>query len=871
MKLKLVAVLFLAITAIISVGYISYLGLTNLMTTLEETVKPDYREEKLQKLLYHISEAENGIRIYTITREYKYLHSYFDNNKKTDTLIQSLKANSLSDLYLIHSFDTIQQLINQKIRIQNRLIRLKQDQKRINVYEEVLNKIQDLERKNAVFDSLENAIEEAEFNLEKEILIKEQELTISENEMVDEKQGILKKIFGQGKKAQQEQLAQQENLLVKERELDTLIATKDTLSQIIDTIQKENLTAEVEQSLAEIKLKEETINRELTIAELILTRRDKNFSSAIQGKVARVQSHFDQIDMNQAKEASSFFSNITNLIKVIGSISSMIFLVLVFIIFNDIKINQRYRKQLEKSKQKAEDLAQAKNDFLSNMSHEIRTPMNAILGFAEQLNSASLNNKEKKQLGIIQNASQHLLSIINDILDFAKIEAGKIKLEKIPFYVPDNAQIVYDTLYQSAMDKNLHFDLEIEDQIKEHNVKGDPVRFRQILFNLAGNAIKFTKEGFVKIKIDHDFRHIIIKVMDSGIGIEKESISLIFKKFDQANQETSKKYGGTGLGLAIVKKLVEMQKGTISVKSEKNQGTEFTVKLPYIPAETHEKREESKDESMLAGKLLPDHINVLLVDDEEYNLLLLENILSNHSIPFQSAQSGSKAIELFSKHTFTIAFIDVQMDEMDGLETTRVIRDQFNSTIPIIAATASATEDTKKKCLAAGMDEILIKPISEQAFLELIKKHSKDSSDLNHQAEPTPSRKIEQETNNQHEIKDEIINEGFQEIERLFQDNKEMAISMTNIYYKSIQELIDRFTSYNVAQDLKKIKADAHRLMPSTRHMGFIQHADNLKTLEKCIDQNEELPKIEKLVEKIVRDSKTILEKLDEFLAVSQQ
>ncbi len=857
MKLKLIAILLLALSAILMVGFVSYFGLSNLMATIEATVKPDYREEKLQDLLYHLSEAENGVRIYTITRDPQYLRSFFSNNLQADSIIQYLRVNSIDNPYLFSAFDSIDQLISKKVNIQNRLVRLKQDQKRIDVYEEVLAKVQSLERKNAVFDSLENTIAETEKKLEREIIIKEQELILSENELTEEKQGLLKKIFGQGKKAERAQHAQQENVAIKEKELDTLLAVKDTLTNIIDTIRKENITSEVEQSLAEIKGKEEALNKELTIAELILTRRDKQFSNSIHQQVSKMQAYFDEKNASKATEASSFFSNITNLIKIIGTIFSVIFVVMAFIIFKDIKTNQRYRMQLERAKKKAERLAQAKNDFLSNMSHEIRTPMNAILGFAEQLSESPLDEKGKKQLSIIQNASQHLLSIINDILDFAKIEAGKIKLEKIPFYIPDNAQIVYDTLYKSALDKNLQFDLDISDQISEHHVKGDPVRFRQILFNLTGNAIKFTEEGFVKIIIDHDFRHIIIKVLDSGIGIEKENIHLIFKKFDQANQSTSKKYGGTGLGLAIVKKLVEMQRGLITVKSEKGQGTEFTVKLPYIPMDPseEEKLHQTDDEKVFLSHL--HNTRVLLVDDEEYNLLLLESILKKYSIPFVSVSNGSKAVEKFSKSQFDIAFVDLQMEDMDGIELTNVIRTQFNSDIPIIACTASANSETREKCLQAGMNHVLVKPIREKDFIQFIQKNidqnqsqRKVTNDIPPEGSPTNTI--------HHENK-------LDEIYRLFQNDKNMAMSMAGIYHKNLLE-INAFYKKEAFEALGKTRALAHKILPSTRHMGFESLAASLKELERQIEENGKSETINDLIKQIERESDDILRQIEEFI-----
>jgi len=857
LRVKLIVILFLAISAVALVGYVSYIGLNNLMTTLEETVQPDYREEQLQRLLYQISEAENSIRIYTITRESQYLNSYYSNVGKADTLIQSLIEGSTHDTYMAHHLDTISQLLNNKTSIQKRLIRLKQDQKRINVYEEVLAKIQSLERKNAVFDSLEIAVSTAEKNLEKEIQEKEKEIVLGETDTEEEKPGFFKRIFGSSKKDEQEEPAQGQIREKKVKELDTLLAAKDTLTNIIDTLKKENITQKIEQSLAEIKVREEKLNKELTIAELILTRRDKNIAYKIQHQVDLVQKYFNQQDVGQAEEASYFFGKITDLIKIIGTISSMLFLVLIFVVMNDIAVNQRYRKQLEVAKNKAEELALAKDEFLSNMSHEIRTPMNAILGFAEQLNNAKLSGQNRQQLNIIQNASKHLLSIINDILDYAKIEAGKIKLEKIPISIEENAQIVYDTLYKNASDKNLDFKLEIGQNIKNHYVKSDPVRFRQILFNLAGNAIKFTDRGFVKIFIDHDFRHIIIKVADSGIGIDQDSIHLIFKKFDQASSNTSRKYGGTGLGLAIVKKLIDMQKGLITVKSEKGEGTEFTVKLPYIPT-TRAKRSR-KEKSRSTEISLPENVKILLVDDEEYNLLLMESVFNKNNINYKSTRSGKEAIEMFKNEHFDLILIDLQMNDLDGFETTRLLREQHKTHIPIIAATASATREIKNKCINAGMNDILIKPILEGDLLNCLKLflHPDSALSAKNRKNEKPAAELAEKIDNSDNLK---------AIFTLFQNDKDLAINMTHIYFKNIVTAVSEFKDNIEPANLESIRNIAHRLIPSTRHMGFEKLADQLKCLEQNVVDKVSEEEIKRQAKQIITDSEEIIVRLEKFL-----
>jgi signal transduction histidine kinase len=218
------------------------------------------------------------------------------------------------------------------------------------------------------------------------------------------------------------------------KELDTLLAAKDTLHINPDSLQTEDITQELALALQEIKNREDQINKELTEIELMLTRRDRVIGLELQNQTEQIFNYFDQLDKGEARAAGSFFDKVTNQITIVGSVFAMLFFALILIILNDIKVNQRFRKQLEEAKIKAEKLAQAKDEFLSNMSHEIRTPLNAIIGFIEQLKMSDLNRQQEKFLGIIHDASNHLLSLINDILDYAKIEAGEVKTGEATFF-----------------------------------------------------------------------------------------------------------------------------------------------------------------------------------------------------------------------------------------------------------------------------------------------------------------------------------------------------------------------------------------------------------------------------------------------------
>ncbi|MDZ7604586.1 MAG: ATP-binding protein [Cyclobacteriaceae bacterium] len=856
MRIKLIIILVLAISAVSFVGYVSYHGLSSLMSTIEEAIEPDAREEEIEALLFRISEAENNLRIYTITRETKYLYPYYRNLAKADSTVQFLLERSENESYVLQCLDTIDQLLNKKTGIQNRLIRLSQQQDRIDVYQEVLTKIQSLERRNVLIDSLKNAINQAEETLEKEILEKEKEIESPWDTIPEVRRGFFRRIFKSDKKFKEEQLANQPEVEKRARELDTLLAVQDTLSTISDTLKNENFVLEIERTLTEIETRQDTLTKELALIELTLTIRDKALGSQIQDQATGIQRYFAQLDLVLANDASAFFKKITNQITIIGSIFSMLFIILVFVVLHDININQRYRKELELAKNDAERLAQAKEDFLSNMSHEIRTPLNAILGFAEQLNTAELKGEHRKQLGIIQSASTHLLSIINDILDYAKIDAGKIQLDKIPFSIEENARIVYDTFYKNANDKNIEYRLNLGHSIKDQIVVGDPVRFRQILFNLTGIAIKFTENGSVIISIDRDAGDIFMKVIDTGIGMDKNNLDLIFNKFDQIpSTNSSKKYGGTGLGLAIVKNLVELQGGSVSVVSEAGRGTEFTVKLPYPQQETDYKKPTNPVLDIDFSQF--ENIRVLIVDDEQYNRVLLETVLDKYNIYHESAKSGKEALEIFHKERFDVVLMDLLMNDLDGFEATRTLREKYGASIPIIALTATATRDIKEKCIKAGMNDVMIKPISENDLLKCLS--------LSFQSQVyTPSKN---ETSHDVELEDIDMNT----LSKIFQNDKTLTVSMTKLYLASLMTFVSGFSEGIDTIDTGTIRANAHKIIPSSRHMGFTRFADQLKQLELSLINKAGFNDLTEQLERIRSAANHIIARLKAFIDESEE
>ncbi|MCW3086294.1 MAG: multi-sensor hybrid histidine kinase [Bacteroidetes bacterium] len=416
-------------------------------------------------------------------------------------------------------------------------------------------------------------------------------------------------------------------------------------------------------------------------------------------------------------------SNTSNILTSLVASGILIMLVFLVIVYREVKHNNRLRKELLREKKSTEKLAKAKEEFLANMSHEIRTPMNVIVGFSEQLLKTGLANEQQKLLFNIKRSSNHLITIINEILDYSKMESGGIVLENIAFDVEEVLEEVYESFKNAAEKKGLELSYNIDEQVSK-TIVGDSVRLKQILLNLVANAVKFTEKGMIRItcKVAHaesGSQTLLFEVSDTGIGIGAENQLTIFEQFTQADSSVTRKYGGTGLGLTISKKLVELQQGSIAVKSETGKGSVFYFTIPYnLPVDEHMLAQQNAidpttGKEKLAGK------KVLIVDDDEMNKLLACHILESYEMKIDVADNGALALEKLIKKQYDIILMDLHMPEMGGLEAIAKIRKKGIQT-PVIAVTGNVLKGERDKCLAAGMNEYISKPYHEAELMQKI-------------------------------------------------------------------------------------------------------------------------------------------------------
>ncbi|HUW05088.1 MAG TPA: ATP-binding protein [Williamwhitmania sp.] len=482
------------------------------------------------------------------------------------------------------------------------------------------------------------------------------------------------------------------------------------------------------------------------------------------------------------------------------------------------ELAEEAKRKAENATQIAEDAVKAKQQFLSNMSHEIRTPMNAIIGFTKVVLKTDLTAKQKEYLKAIKLSGDALIVLINDILDLAKVNAGKMTFEQIPFKLASSISAMVHLFETKFQEKNLEL-ITIYDQKIPGVLVGDPVRLHQIIINLVSNAVKFTSKGKITVKVsligeDDEKATIEFAIIDTGIGIPANKIADIFENFQQASSDTSRLYGGTGLGLAIVKQLVEPQGGTINVVSTIGKGSTFSFTLPFL--KTNSPAELESENEVLDTEIK--NIKVLVVEDIALNQLLMKTLLDDFGFDRDIAENGEIAIEKLQNKSYDVILMDLQMPVMNGFEATEYIRNKMHSKIPIIALTADVTTVDLAKCKAVGMNDYIAKPVDERLLYSKIVGLVKKTTPIT-QRKPVGQEKA---------ISKKIKCTNLEYLTQRTKSNPKLMMEMISLYLEQTPTLVKVMKLALQDQDWKSLHAAAHKMIPSFSIMGMSVDFENM-------------------------------------------
>jgi len=499
----------------------------------------------------------------------------------------------------------------------------------------------------------------------------------------------------------------------------------------------------------------------------------------------------------------------------------------------------------------ANDAVKAKQQFLSNMSHEIRTPMNAIIGFTKVLLKTNMSAKQKEYLEAIKLSGDALIVLINDILDLAKVDAGKMTFEQIPFKMERSIAAILHLFQTKIQEKNLKLEKEYDNRIPEA-LLGDPVRLNQIILNLVSNAVKFTTKGNITVSVkllDEDEKEASIEfaVTDTGIGIPESKIEKIFENFQQATSGTSRLYGGTGLGLAIVKQLVEAQSGTIQVSSKENEGSTFSFVLKFqkTNTETEFESEPIEPDLNITG------IKVLVAEDIALNQLLMRTLLEDFGFECDIADNGKIATDKIQAQKYDVVLMDLQMPVMNGFEATGFIRNELKSDIPIIALTADVTTVDLTKCKTVGMNDYIAKPVDEKLLYRkivgIVKKTPKVTEVI---LDVQPEH-----------IKTKCTNLDY--LNKRTKSNPALMTEMISLYLVQIPLLVMSMKKGFKEKDWNTLHTAVHKMIPSFSIMGISSDFEKMAQKVQVFATNQQ--ESEGIPEMIQQLGKVLMQSCDEL------
>lgn len=793
MKLKIeIQVTLIAICIAVAVlvsGYLAWQSLSKIVDTIHKEARPDLKLLLIKDIDSDLDDVENTVRLYSITGDASFIKPYKQLNTTIQEKLSNLVVYAVPDSNEMLLIDSISLLVNRKLLI--------------------LDEIRTLHRTSPKtkesFSKLYSRIDT--------VIIQPDTIRFKK----EEKKGFFKRIFSK----------------------------RDTTTKPPVIIDKSKEKEIIKQEIAGIEKQISLQARQLQAKEKILLERNIQVTEIL-------SKYIYELEANEQKRLETKTNEVDLMAKTtygrmaIFTIAAVILLIIIlFLFFQNLRKNRTFQRILKKAKADAESLAKAKEMFVATVSHEMRTPVNAIYGLTEQMLQKSNSDEMRADLKVVQKSAEHLIALVNDTLDFSKIESQKLKIEQIDFLPDELINEVYILHKDSAQNKGVELTIR-NDTDRNLVLRGDPIRLKQIMINLITNAIKFTNRGQIKLVVSGEKTSeqnylLNFEITDTGVGISKEDQHLIFDEFVQLNTHLTQMQRGAGLGLSIVKKLVEIQNGKITVDSTLGKGTRFVVQIPYMKGNS-----ENITQGPAEQLVIPEwfkKLHFLIVDDEEFNLYLIKNILNKWGVLFTEARSGLEAVQLAGENSFDLILMDMRMPVMDGYEASKQIL-QHRPSSKIIALTATTKPADIEKIEMAGIPVYLQKPFAESALLGLI---------LN----------LLQQNSSDAKAAAALENPTFDlaELERMLGGDTVFFNEMLNIFIRSSEDALDKIRQNYRDKNWTSLSETAHKLAAPAKHLQATALYSRLKKLENISENNppEEIKNLIDVIEKEITYINSVL------------
>jgi signal transduction histidine kinase/DNA-binding response OmpR family regulator len=787
---------------------ITYRGFIELTETRQSLSDPSKKLIKINSILTDIYDAESNIRTYTLTQNESYLSIYFtfmiNINEKVDSLLVLTQTNTVQ----AEKIRFIQELLSRKRRVLNELIELKRVDQSSRFYAMALEEVENLELELSKASSVVTSVTTTTRSRRDSVV----------NKGADSSpQNAFNRLIRWLSRKEPADTTITKMIVEVETKVDTLKKSVGSPS--------DSLLNEVVKILSNIQSKQEIALYKISTKELELIKSDKEIMDQIRTVVSLLEREELMNSYKLAEDVKEAVSKSTVLLLSLAGAALLLVILFTWTIFRDISKANFYRNQLLEAKLLAEKLLKVKEEFLANMNHEIRTPLSAIVGLTRQLKRNNSDAKQNLYIDSLNSSSQHLLQIVNDILDLSKIEGNYVKFETIPFSPHQIANDAINTFSSKAKEKALEINL-ISNQTESIVVLGDPLRLKQILYNLISNAIKFTGKGGITLSIEADINPDNPKIItcnfivsDTGIGIPAEKIDVIFEQFSQVDSSTTRIYGGTGLGLTIVKRLTELQGGKITVESEPEKGTTFTVQIAYQLSDDEINKKQDLDLSTLQ---LPNDLKVLVVDDDPIGQLLVTEMLKTLGVKAKVLDNANAAIDEVRINDYAFVLTDIQMPGLSGFDLVTSIYDLLLDKPPIvIALTANSTPDNQNFYTKAGFNAALIKPFNEVELYNTLA--------------PFIGQNRIESFNSEMGLQ---VDYDISDIRRFAGDDVESTKEILKSFIDNSQINLDDLLNFVEQSNWKGVSEVAHRMKSSFRQLKVFGLANILESLENINTDN---------------------------------